>query len=66
VSTARRGGYVWFRSSATDFSQTVRIGLAGTAMMLTVDPLTQVLLVTDGQSTHFRSYDGGRSWALVE
>jgi hypothetical protein len=66
ISVARRGGVVWFRSSATDFSQTVQIGTASNAMMLTADPQTQVLLVTDGQSRTYRSYNGGRSWATVD
>lgn len=66
ISVARRGGGVWFRSSATAFAQTVRIGNASQAMMLTADPQTQVLLVTDGQSTTYRSYNGGRSWATVD
>lgn len=66
ISVARRAGSVWFRSSATDFAQTVRIGTVSNAMMLTADPQTQVLLVTDGQSRTYRSYDGGRSWATVD
>lgn len=66
ITVARKSGSVWFRSAATDFAQTTRIGTAANAMMLTVDPQTQVLLVTDGQSTAYRSYNGGRSWAAVE
>lgn len=66
ISVARKAGQCWFRSSVTHFAQTQAIGTAANAMMLTVDPQTQVLLVTDGQNTTYRSYTGGKSWEAVE
>lgn len=65
VSVARRGGAIWFRSAGDNFSTTTRIGNCSKPMMLTVDPRTQSLLVTDGQSLTYRSLDGGRSWQQV-
>lgn len=66
VTIARRGGYLWFRTGADQFSDTVRIGQASRACKIAVAQAANTLIATDGQDIVFRSTDGGKTWAEVE